>query len=86
MEPVTYFVFLSTIIVGYTFFVKYSEEFTYDALKDRQRKKALRRYYLNNDFNWRRWNELDTEVRELTFKLGANVPKRLREHQSLCHE
>jgi hypothetical protein len=83
MEPVTYFVFLSTVIVGYTFFVKFSQEFTYDALKDRQRKKALRRLYLRNDFNWRRWNDLDLQVQDLVHKLGpANVPTRLLDHNN----
>eukprot|EP01127_Copromyxa_protea_P002977 TRINITY_DN12881_c0_g1_i1.p1 TRINITY_DN12881_c0_g1~~TRINITY_DN12881_c0_g1_i1.p1 ORF type:complete len:372 (-),score=62.50 TRINITY_DN12881_c0_g1_i1:25-1140(-) len=81
MEPVTYFVFLTTMIVGYTFFVKFSQEFTYDALKDRQRKKALRRLYLSNDFNWRRWKALDSEVGDLVHKLGAaNAPLRLLNH------
>jgi len=81
MEPVTYFVFLGTMIMGYTFFVKYQQEFTYNALQDRQRKKALRRLYLKNEFNWRRWKELDNQVQELKSHLGSsNVPVKRQEH------
>jgi len=43
MEPVTYFVFLTTLIGGLFFFIISNQEFTYYALEQRQFRKALKK-------------------------------------------
>jgi len=47
MEPVTYFVFLTTLIGGLFFFIISREDFTYVAMEQRQFNKALRKLYLD---------------------------------------
>jgi len=79
MEPISYFVSLSTLMLGYIFFVLYREEYTYDALLDRQRKQALRKLYINDEFNWKRWNELHIKVESLVDLIGPhNLPSNLK--------
>jgi len=79
MEPITYFVSLSTLMLGYMFFVLYREEYTYNALEERQRSKALRKLYIKEEFNWKRWHELHKQVEDLKDLLGhANIPEELK--------
>jgi len=63
MEPISYFVGLATMMVGVLFFSLYRTEYTYFALMERQRLKALRKLYINKEFNWERWNALDQKVK-----------------------
>jgi len=81
MEPVTYFVFLTTLMGGYVFFILAREDYTYDGLKQRQVNKALKKLYLDkrNPFNWKKWNELHQQVQSLKGMLGENNwPKELK--------
>jgi len=76
MEPVTYFVGLTTLMGGYIFFVLYDQEYTYAALEERQFKKSLRKLYIKEEFHWKRWNELHQEVELLKVLLGPkNIPE-----------
>jgi hypothetical protein len=74
MEPVTYFVFLSTVILGFSFFIIADEEYTYHALERRQFNKALRKLYLNpqQPFNWKKWNDLNQKVLALKSAIGED--------------
>jgi len=81
MEPVTYFVFLTTLIGGLCFFIISNEDFTYNALEQRQINKALKKLYTNKNmpFNWKKWNELHVRVTELKGMLEeVHIPKQLR--------
>jgi len=73
MEPISYFVSLSTLMLGYIFFVLYREEYTYAGLEKRQRLKALRKLYINEEFNWKRWNELNQEVQKIKELVGPHL-------------
>eukprot|EP01125_Pyxidicula_operculata_P019648 TRINITY_DN712_c0_g6_i1.p1 TRINITY_DN712_c0_g6~~TRINITY_DN712_c0_g6_i1.p1 ORF type:complete len:389 (+),score=69.53 TRINITY_DN712_c0_g6_i1:370-1536(+) len=76
MEPVTYFVGLTTLMMGYVFFVLYNEEYSYNALENHQRKKALRKLYIKEEFNWKLWNSLDQQLNDLVQLIGwENLPK-----------
>jgi len=76
MEPISYFVSFATIMLGFVFFVMYREEYTYKALQDRQRKTALRKLYINEEFNWREWNDLHLKVEGLKELIGPqHLPK-----------
>jgi len=75
MEPISYFVSLSTLMLGYIFFVLYREEYTYAGLEYRQKLKALRKLYINEEFNWKRWNELNLEVQRIKSLLGPHFSK-----------
>jgi len=74
MEPVTYFVFLSTLIGGYFFFLISNEEYTYQALELRQINKSLRKLYTdkNHPFNWKKWNDLHLKVMALKEVIGED--------------
>jgi len=79
MEPISYFVGLSTMLVGVLFFVLYRTEYTYHALRDRQRLKALRKIYVTKEFNWQKWNNLNGQVNYYRDQLGeANIPAVLK--------
>eukprot|EP01126_Amoeba_proteus_P013047 TRINITY_DN1543_c0_g2_i9.p2 TRINITY_DN1543_c0_g2~~TRINITY_DN1543_c0_g2_i9.p2 ORF type:complete len:135 (-),score=24.32 TRINITY_DN1543_c0_g2_i9:56-460(-) len=79
VEPMTYFVGLGTTLVGYSFFLTYKSEYSYAAVQERQRKKFLRKLYLKNDFNWRRWNGLDVKIKGLVNYVGKeNLPEHLK--------
>jgi len=72
MEPVTYFVFLSTVIGGFFFFSISGQEYTYNALEQRQIHKVLRKLYTNKaqPFNWKKWNDLNLQINELKSAIG----------------
>jgi len=72
MEPVTYFVFLSTVIGGFFFFSISDQEYTYHALEKRQIHKALRKLYVHptQPFNWKSWNDLNQKIKNLKSTLG----------------
>jgi len=72
MEPVTYFAFLSTVIGGFFFFSISDQEYTYNALEQRQINKTLRKLYLNpaQPFNWKKWNELNERIKSIKSTLG----------------
>jgi len=72
MEPVTYFVFLSTVILGFFFFSLSDQEYTYNALEQRQINKVLRKLYTNKakPFNWKKWNELNQKIKSLKSAIG----------------
>jgi hypothetical protein len=78
MEPVTYFVFLSTVIGGFFFFSISGQEYTYNALEQRQINKALRKLYTDKakPFNWKKWNELNVQIKELKAAIGEQVNER----------
>jgi len=65
MEPVSYFVGLGTMIIGLTFFAALNQEYTYNNFFDTVRKKFLRRIYIKNKFNWKKWNKLHQEITTL---------------------
>jgi len=75
MEPVTYFVFLSTVILGYSFFIISDEEYSYHALERRHFKKVLRKHYLNpqQPFNWKKWNDLNKKVLSIKAAIGEET-------------
>jgi len=78
MEPISYFVGLSTMMIGVLFFVLYRAEFSYRALRDRQRNKTLRKLYITREFNWKKWNELHQKVESYKKGLGHyNLPPEL---------
>jgi hypothetical protein len=47
MEPITYFVGLTTLIIGYTFFLFTRADYTYPEAKRRIANKRLRKLYLS---------------------------------------
>jgi len=71
MEPITYFVGVFTLLLGFSFFVLYGQDYTYHALERRQQMLALRRLYILEEFNWKRWNHLNDRVRTLWLLLGG---------------
>ena len=77
MEPITYFVTLTTVIGGFSFFIKSKRDYTYPALSQRFANSKLRKLYIENRFNWQTWNALDQERRQLLQKLGNNAPQQL---------
>jgi len=83
MEPISYFVSLSTLMLGYIFFVLYREEYTYAGLEHRQKLKALRKLYINEEFNWKQWNELNLEVQRIKSLLGPHFSKYIQEGDTL---
>jgi len=75
MEPITYFVGVFTLLGGFSFFVLYGQDYTYNALQKRQQMLALRRLYISEEFNWKKWNKLHHRVQTLLQLLGKNVEK-----------
>jgi hypothetical protein len=73
MEPITYFVTLTTVIGGFSFFIKSKTDYTYPALAERFANAKLRKLYIANRFNWKAWNALDQERSELQQKIGLPV-------------
>jgi len=73
MEPVTYFVGVFTLLFGFSFFVLYDQDYTYHALERRQQMLALRRLYISEEFNWKKWNNLNNRVQLISKLLGENV-------------
>uniref|UniRef100_A0A6B2LFS3 Calcium uniporter protein n=1 Tax=Arcella intermedia TaxID=1963864 RepID=A0A6B2LFS3_9EUKA len=80
MEPVTYFVFLSTLIGGLYFYLLERDEFTYVALERRQFMIALKRLYLSKGepFNWKQWNEMRLKIVGLKEAVGEEVEQDLK--------
>jgi len=80
MEPVTYFVFLSTLIGGLYFYLLERDEFTYVALERRQFMIALKRLYLakSEPFNWKEWNEMRLKIVGLKEAVGEEVERDLK--------
>lgn len=72
MEPVTYFVFLSTLIIGYTFFLMSKIDYTYPALARRVANRRLRELYLKSNFNWAKWNAYHQRIAELKKQIGLS--------------
>jgi hypothetical protein len=80
MEPISYFVGLSTMMIGVLFFVLYRTEYSYRSLRERQRLKTLRKLYLLREFNWKKWNSLQEKVEYYKRQLGPyNLPQELRD-------
>jgi len=71
MEPITYFVGVFTLLIGFSFFVLYGQDYTYHALERRQQMLALRRLYISEEFNWKKWNNLNERVRTISQLLGG---------------
>jgi len=72
MEPITYFVGVFTLLLGFSFFVLYGQDYTYHALEQRQHMLALRRLYISEEFNWKKWNKLHHRVKTLSQLIGKN--------------
>jgi hypothetical protein len=72
MEPVTYFVFLSTLIIGYTFFLFSKQDYTYPALARRIANRRLRELFLRSNFNWAKWNNYKTRIEQLKSQIGVS--------------
>jgi hypothetical protein len=79
MEPISYFVGLATTIGAYWYFILFKEDYTYDVLEEREKLKKLRKLYIANEFNWKRWNALRQEVTHLVNEIGPkNVTPELK--------
>lgn len=74
MEPITYFVTLTTLIGGFTFFIRSKTDYTYPALAQRIANSKLRKLYIANRFNYQAWSSLDQERSALLAKLGPHAP------------
>lgn len=70
MEPITYFVFLTTLIIGYTFFLLTKADYTYPELARRVANRRLRDLYLRSNFNWSKWNNYKTRIESLQKEIG----------------
>jgi len=70
MEPITYYVGVFTLLGGFTFFVLFGQDYTYHALERRQEMLALRKLYISEEFNWKKWNKLNQRVIHLSNLLG----------------
>lgn len=75
MEPITYFVTLTTVIGGFSFFIKSKQDYTYPALAQRFANAKRRKLYIANRFDYQTWNALDQERTSLLTKLGAHAPQ-----------
>ena len=75
MEPITYFVTLTTVIGGFSFFIRSKSDYTYPALAQRIANSKLRKLYIANRFNYQAWSSLDQERANLLTKLGPHAPK-----------
>jgi hypothetical protein len=71
MEPITYFVTLTTVIGGFSFFIKSKRDYTYPALAERFANSKLRKLYIANRFNYKTWSALDQERSSLVSKIGS---------------
>lgn len=74
MEPITYFVTLTTLIGGFSFFVRSKIDYTYPALAHRIANSKLRKLFIANRFPYQAWSALDQERNALLAKLGAHIP------------
>lgn len=70
MEPITYFVGLTTLIGGFSFFIKSKQDYTYPALAQRLANSKLRKLYIANRFDWPAWNALHQKRTTLMQRLG----------------
>jgi len=83
MEPITYFVTLTTVIGGFSFFIRSKQDYTYPALAQRFANSKLRKLYIANRFNWKAWHSLDQERTTLCKKLGQdpdNFKSKIQQH------
>jgi len=76
MEPITYFVTLGTIMLGYAIFVMTEKDYTYNGLKQRVMRRKLRSLYLDAAFNWPEWNKLDKRIKQIEEQLGLAAPQK----------
>lgn len=76
MEPITYFVTLTTLIGGFSFFIRSKSDYTYPALAQRLANSKIRKLYIANRFNYQAWNTLDQERTNLLAKLGSHAPNK----------
>lgn len=77
MEPITYFVTLTTVIGGFSFFIKSKADYTYPALEERFANAKLRKLFIANRFNYKAWDSLNQQRVQLLEKLGSNAPQQL---------
>lgn len=72
MEPITYFVTLTTVIGGFSFFIKSKRDYTYPALAERFANSKLRKLYIANRFPYKTWATLDQQRSSLLAKLQTS--------------
>lgn len=79
MEPISYFVGLGTTCGAYWYFILFKQDYTYDVLEEREKLKKLRKLYIKNEFDYHRWNDLNSQVIRLAHEIGPkNIPEILK--------
>lgn len=73
MEPITYFVTLTTVIGGFSFFIKSKRDYTYPALAQRFAMAKLRKLYISHRFPFKTWASLDAQRTSLQQKIQSSA-------------